>query len=634
MGERKHHSLKNIFRSSAGSGPASPEPRPHRLFGKHKPAASKNSLSPHSSGSATGSATDNLVAPRASGDSVASGGSDDPSRRRKHLFGHHPLRRFFHIGRPNDLGDNATPAAEPVSYGSTSELRREYDVGAEIGAGASGSVNLVTAKHGSGEVFALKKFRARLPNEAVHDYTTKVKNEFVIGEHLRHQNLIHTMKMFREDKLGSTTYYIVMEYCPYDFFNLVMSGLMTRDEIYCYFKQMVHGVRHLHSAGIAHRDLKLDNCVVNAFGILKLIDFGSAFQFRKLRDATTPPDAVALDDRHVLVYARGIVGSDPYLSPEVLENSARTGYDPRLADVWSIAIIFCCMMLKRFPWKLPRTADPSFRAFLGLNNQDEPVSAEEKLATTVSELSVKEFRVPKYGPDRLLALLPSAARPLIGGMLTVDVQKRYTILDVAADSFFRSIDYCHYEGEQGEASEGGNSEASEGGEGGNSEASEGGEGESPASSHSGAPHVPSSSNPGQSLASPEIVVNSVEDSGDETDKNLSDGTVVSDSEPAKTEDEKEVDEKEAADKEKETDTETADTKTVESKTVDTETADTKTAKEADTTTDDAQNTSNASPRSEPRLIRANHKHHLVTAKELEKLQEEREKGRKIKEHMA
>lgn len=623
MGEKKHHSFKNIFRSSASLGPASPEPRPHRLFGKHKHAASKNLLSPHSSGSAT----DNLVAPRALGDSVASGGSDDPLRRRKHLFGHHPLRRFFHIGRPNDLGDNATPAAEPVLYGSTSELRREYDVGAEIGAGASGLVNLVTAKHGSGEVFALKKFRARLPNEAVHDYTTKVKNEFVIGEHLRHQNLIHTMKMFREDKLGSATYYIVMEYCPYDFFNLVMSGLMTRDEIYCYFKQMVHGVRHLHLAGIAHRDLKLDNCVVNAAGILKLIDFGLAFQFRKLRDATTPPDAVALDDRHVLVYARGIVGLDPYLSPEVLENSARTGYDPRLADVWSIAIIFCCMMLKRFPWKLPRTADPSFRAFLGLNNQDEPVSAEEKLATTVSELSVKEFRVPKYGPDRLLALLPSAARPLIGGMLTVDVQKRYTILDVAADLFFRSIDYCHYEeGEQGEASEGGNSEASEGGEG-----------ESPASLHSGAPHVPSSLNPGQSLASPEIVVNSVEDSGDETDKNLSDGTVASDNEAAKTDDEKEVDEKEAADKEKETDTKTADTKTAESKAADTETVDTKAAKEAeDTTTDDAQNTSNASAssRSEPRLIQANHKHHLVTAKELEKLQEEREKGRKIKEHMA
>lgn len=634
MGEKKHHSLKNIFRSSAGLGPASPEPRPHRLFGKHKPAASKNLLSPHSSGSATGSATDNLVAPRALGDSVASGGSDDPLRRRKHLFGHHPLRRFFHIGRPNDLGDNATPAAEPVLYGSTSELRREYDVGAEIGAGASGLVNLVTAKHGSGEVFALKKFRARLPNEAVHDYTTKVKNEFVIGEHLRHQNLIHTMKMFREDKLGSATYYIVMEYCPYDFFNLVMSGLMTRDEIYCYFKQMVHGVRHLHLAGIAHRDLKLDNCVVNACGILKLIDFGLAFQFRKLRDATTPPDAVALDDRHVLVYARGIVGLDPYLSPEVLENSARTGYDPRLADVWSIAIIFCCMMLKRFPWKLPRTADPSFRAFLGLNNQDEPVSAEEKLATTVSELSVKEFRVPKYGPDRLLALLPSAARPLIGGMLTVDVQKRYTILDVAADLFFRSIDYCHYEGEQGEASEGGNSEASEGGEG-----------ESPASLHSGAPHVPSSLNPGQSLASPEIVVNSVEDSGDETDKNVSDGTVASDNEAAKT-DEGDGDKEKETGKEKETDTKTEDTSTADTKKEDTSTADTKTvdtktdtktAKEAtdgSQTSNDAQNTSNASPRSEPRLIRANHKHHLVTAKELEKLQEEREKGRKIKEHMA
>ena len=32
---------------------------------------------------------------------------------------------------------------------------------------------------------------------------------------------------------------------------------------------------------------------------------------------------------------------------------AESGYDPRKTDVWSVAIIFMCMILRRFPWKIP-----------------------------------------------------------------------------------------------------------------------------------------------------------------------------------------------------------------------------------------------------------------------------------------
>jgi serine/threonine protein kinase len=37
-------------------------------------------------------------------------------------------------------------------------------------------------------------------------------------------------------------------------------------------------------------------------------------------------------------------------APEVFD---RESYDPRKTDVWSVAIIFVCMILPRFPWKLP-----------------------------------------------------------------------------------------------------------------------------------------------------------------------------------------------------------------------------------------------------------------------------------------
>ena len=38
-------------------------------------------------------------------------------------------------------------------------------------------------------------------------------------------------------------------------------------------------------------------------------------------------------------------------------------YDPQAVDIWSLAIIYCCMTLRRFPWKVPRLTDSSFKLF-------------------------------------------------------------------------------------------------------------------------------------------------------------------------------------------------------------------------------------------------------------------------------
>jgi serine/threonine protein kinase len=82
--------------------------------------------------------------------------------------------------------------------------------------------------------------------------------------------------------------------------------------------------------------------------VVKLIDFGTATVFHYPGKAHTP--------------ASGIVGSDPYLAPEVITQAS---YDPRKTDVWSVAIIFVCMLLRRFPWKIPDPkTDPSFKAFI------------------------------------------------------------------------------------------------------------------------------------------------------------------------------------------------------------------------------------------------------------------------------
>jgi serine/threonine protein kinase len=86
--------------------------------------------------------------------------------------------------------------------------------------------------------------------------------------------------------------------------------------------------------------------------VVKLIDFGTATVFHYPRGRSLQRPALS----SVLT---------PYLTTEVLTNET---YDPRKTDVWSVAIIFMCMILRRFPWTIPDPKkDPSFKAFVAVH---------------------------------------------------------------------------------------------------------------------------------------------------------------------------------------------------------------------------------------------------------------------------
>ncbi|PPQ72140.1 hypothetical protein CVT26_006896, partial [Gymnopilus dilepis] len=266
---------------------------------------------------------------------------------------HHPIASL----------NDATQAHLSKKYGKWGRV---------LGSGAGGTVRLIKGKNG-GNVYAVKEFRPKRTGESEKEYQKKVTAEFCVGSTLKHPNIIETVDIV----FDHGHYYEVMEFAPYDLFSVVMSGKMCRPEIYCVFRQICDGVEYLHEMGLAHRDLKLDNCVMTTDNVVKLIDFGTATVFHYPGKSHTP--------------ATGIVGSDPYLAPEVLSNDS---YDPRKTDVWSLAIIFLCMVLRRFPWKIPDPkTDPSFKAFV----------------TAHPDLSVKPPpRVPKH--QKLLTSDPDEGR--------------------------------------------------------------------------------------------------------------------------------------------------------------------------------------------------------------------------------
>lgn len=276
---------------------------------------------------------------------------------------HNPLvdlRRFLHNHIGHHSSDDSSSRSGHATPGGSTKSRRGHDSpplgeehahlakkygkwGKVLGSGAGGTVRLIKRSKDH-TTFAVKEFRQRRAGESEKEYIKKVTAEFCIGSTLHHINIIETLDIISDHG----HYYEVMEYAPYDLFSVVMSGKMCRQEIYCVFRQIVDGVDYLHSMGLAHRDLKLDNCVMNTGNIVKLIDFGTATVFHSPGKSK--------------VVATGVVGSDPYLAPEVLSQQT---YDPRLTDVWSCAIIFLCMILRRFPWKLPdMKTDPSFRLYV------------------------------------------------------------------------------------------------------------------------------------------------------------------------------------------------------------------------------------------------------------------------------
>ncbi|KAE8350609.1 kinase-like domain-containing protein [Aspergillus coremiiformis] len=281
------------------------------------------------------------------------------------------LKRFFKMGHnkhkraesptsapkrsSRSSGKNAPYQMAPdnVPFADDHGLNSKYGkLGKVLGSGAGGSVRLLK-RNSDGVTFAVKQFRDRHSWETLKEYSKKVTAEFCIGSTLHHGNIIETLDIIQE----GNHWYEVMEYAPFDLFAIVMTGKMQKEEVACAFKQILSGVAYLHGMGLAHRDLKLDNVVVNEHGIMKLIDFGSAVVFR-------------YPFENDIVPASGIVGSDPYLAPEVYDEKK---YDPRPTDIWSLAIIFCCMSLRRFPWKQPRVSDNSYRLFVSTPTPGTPV---------------------------------------------------------------------------------------------------------------------------------------------------------------------------------------------------------------------------------------------------------------------
>ena len=213
-----------------------------------------------------------------------------------------------------------------------------------LGKGSFGEVYL-SSKRGRQGYFATKKIsRAKADQPSLRKYFT---NEIEILNSLNHQNIVKLEEVKKKDDY----YYIVMEYINGGSLTDCLKNYQQRygrafpEEIVQYLmRQIVDAIKYIHNMKIIHRDLKLDNIMVNFYNeydknnlnmmksTIKIIDFGFAIHLNK----------------NSLAFSA--LGSPINMDPIILRKFSnkgkdinQLGYDAK-ADIWSLGTI-CYEML-------------------------------------------------------------------------------------------------------------------------------------------------------------------------------------------------------------------------------------------------------------------------------------------------
>ena len=310
--------------------------------------------------------------------------------------------------------------------------------GKHLGKGATSKVTTMMRKGCPDELYAVKEFRSKSSRESQDEYEKKIKSEYSIAKSLHHPNIVETIRLCTDH--GRWNH--VMEYCSEgDLFGLVEKGYLKQEgraaDRHCLFKQLVQGVNYLHSNGIAHRDIKLENLLITRDSKLKITDFGVSEVFSGIHPGLREAGGVCGKGMgEVRLCEPGICGSEPYIAPEVLAKQG--AYDPRALDVWGSAIIMIQLIFGGSIWGKADSRDPSYANFAK--------------RWAIWEDRHKEAGTPAVVADgdypRIMAfnfIQPPALRRLLLRMLDPDPARRAEIGTVIANRWMRGVDCCQME---------------------------------------------------------------------------------------------------------------------------------------------------------------------------------------------
>lgn len=131
-------------------------------------------------------------------------------------------------------------------------------------------------------------------------------------------------------KIIDGLFYLIMDYVPEGLMYDIIEHYEGVGELVSRFfmKQLLDSMEYLQDQKIVHRDLKLENILVNAKMELKITDFGFATYYNYNK-------------------TKGYGGTLSYMAPEVSELKLYDGYK---ADIFSMGVIFFITTIGNFPF--------------------------------------------------------------------------------------------------------------------------------------------------------------------------------------------------------------------------------------------------------------------------------------------
>jgi len=201
-----------------------------------------------------------------------------------------------------------------------------YKFGRIIGKGAFGKVNLGLHIL-TGRIVAIKSFnKTKFIDQK---YREKIFNEIELMSNLKHFSVVKLLDTFETEKY----ILIVME-------NVLGGDLLTfikkrnklpEDTAKFIFRQLLESLNYIHNKNIVHRDIKLDNILIDLNNNIKLCDFGVGKY---------------IPDNSELLFEQ--CGTPAYIAPEVLEGNGYKGFP---VDLWSSGIVLYSLLMGSIPFK-------------------------------------------------------------------------------------------------------------------------------------------------------------------------------------------------------------------------------------------------------------------------------------------
>ena len=275
-----------------------------------------------------------------------------------------------------------------------------YKYGRLIGQGAFGKVN-IGLNVLSGRIVAIKSFNKNNLDKN-KDSKEKITYETNIMKKLNHSSIVKILEMFESDNY----ILIIMEYINGgNLYSFVKKRRKLNEKTAKFlFWQITQGIKYMHNNGVVHRDIKLENILIDLNNNVKICDFGIGKAVTPYKNGKTI---------HIL---HDQCGTPMYIAPEILLCTKEHGYNAFPVDMWSAGIALYIMLSGTLPFALDK------------NLNKESHNAELQYAIINNSPKPIEY-------------ISEEAQDLLYGLLDKNPKTRYTADDVLKHSWFHNENF-------------------------------------------------------------------------------------------------------------------------------------------------------------------------------------------------